>query len=88
MEHPSSSQDRDVFLLCFAQLQYALSIAPTNEDYLSARAQVIDRLEHELRITLPQLLARSIDTYTVSYRERDEVKLLEFPAEEIEDFVP
>jgi len=88
VEHPSPIQDMEVFLLCFAQLQYALSLAPKNRDYIAARAEVIDRLERELHITMPQLLARSVDTYTVSYREHDEVKLLEFPAEEIEDFVP
>jgi len=79
--------DHEVFLLSFAQLAFALAIDPTHQEYQRAQNTVLLRLATELDITQPQLLARSHDTYTVSYVQAGEARLIEFPFEEIEDFI-
>ncbi|MCY0874874.1 MAG: hypothetical protein OWT28_01105 [Firmicutes bacterium] len=79
--------DSEVFLLSFAQLDYALAIDPLQQEYVQARLDIVARLSRELGITELQLLARSQDTYTVAYKQGGESRLIEFPFEEIEDFV-
>lgn len=79
--------DADVFLLSFAQLTYALTIAPQHPDFLSAYKDVLARLTDEFAITKPQLLARTYDTYTVSYMHQEKQELVYYPASEIEEFI-
>lgn len=82
-----NSTDIDLFLLGFAQLEYALSLSPGDTIYTKARSEVLERLQREFAVSEVQLLARSLDTYTVSCLQAGDRTLATFPAEEIEDFV-
>lgn len=80
------TSDVEVFLISWAQVKNALFLAPNDERYIKALKDLEKRLEQDFSIDHMQLVARSYDTYTVSYHERGEAHLLTIDADEIEDF--
>lgn len=80
------SLDAELFILSYAKIATALLFTPQNESYISAKRAIEEKLEQEYHITQLQVMARSVDLYTVAYKEQDEQKLISFPADEVEDF--
>ncbi len=78
------SPDAELFILSFAQLAVALLLSPDNPDYLDALRQIERRLRESFDVTELQMVARSTEKYTVSYKLGDDLALLTFPAEEVE----
>ncbi|MCI0183806.1 MAG: hypothetical protein OWR52_09185 [Acidibacillus sp.] len=80
------SLDAELFILSYAKIETALLFTPQNERYISAKREIEKKLEQEYHITQLQVMARSVDLYTVAYKEQDEQKIISFPADEVEDF--
>ncbi|MHB1630304.1 MAG: hypothetical protein ACYCVB_18360 [Bacilli bacterium] len=78
------SPDAELFILSFAQLAVALLLSPDNPVYLDALGQIELRLRQSFDVTELQMVARSTEEYTVSYKLGSELALLTFPAGEVE----
>ncbi len=87
MNETTLSMDAQLFILSWAQLQYATLLSPTDETVSTAKREVANRLQRDFSITELQLLARAESFYTVSFKEREETKFLQFPADEIESLI-
>ena len=77
--------DAELLLLSWSQLQNALLYAD-DAGYRAAMAELAARLERDCGIRDLQLLARSLDAYTVSFTLAGEQRLHTFAADVVEDF--
>ncbi len=78
--------DLELLLLCWAQLSNALFLTQDKPSYKEALLDVETRLFQEMGIHSMQLVARTLDIYTVSYQKDDQQQIIQFPTQEVEDF--
>ena len=81
------SPDAEVLILCWAQLQHALLLTSEPSTYLAAQQDTVQRLKQDYNIQKLQLLARTLDEYTISFTKDEVQQLVSFPADEIDDFI-
>ncbi|PWI58655.1 hypothetical protein [Sulfoacidibacillus thermotolerans] len=80
------THDAELFVLSYAQLAAALLLDPNNEKYLIAKTELEERLLHNYGISHLEIVARSLDSYTLAFHENGEQKWVSFATDEVEDF--